>query len=201
MLDTHARKFVQPLLDKVAGAFIKLGFSANGVTILAFVVGLGSAFLLVFACPAVAIATLWLSGLLDAVDGTVARKTGTSSHLGTVMDIVFDRIVEIGILMAFVFINPGLAVHVAIVLCTIIVSMTIFLTVGASTSEAVRKKNTEKKSFYYQVGLTERADGFVMLSIAMFLQAHRGTVLLIFAAMILFTAVQRFVEAVKLLKE
>jgi len=45
MLDTRARKYVQPLLNKVADGFIKMGFTANGVTILAFIIGLIAAVL------------------------------------------------------------------------------------------------------------------------------------------------------------
>jgi len=194
MLDTRARKYVQPLLNKVADGFIKMGFTANGVTILAFIIGLIAAVLVGFRLFIPAVAVLWISGLLDAVDGTVSRKTSTSSPLGTLMDVVFDRIVEIGILMALIIIQPELAVHVAIVNATIILTMVVFLTVGATASVQ------SEKTFYYQPGVAERSEGFVMLSLAILIQNHRAIVLLIFAGMILFTAIQRFVEAVKLFK-
>jgi phosphatidylglycerophosphate synthase len=134
---------------------------------------------------------LWLSGFLDAVDGTIARKTGTSSPLGTLLDIVFDRVVEILQLMALVFVAPELALYVAAVLSCIIISMTIFLTVGAAA------KNNTEKSFYYKAGLAERAEGFIMISLAVLLVKYRSVVLLVFAGMILFTAAQRFIEAIK----
>jgi phosphatidylglycerophosphate synthase len=203
MLDTHARKYVQPALDKTANGFIKLGFSANGVTILAFAVGLMScaALCLKWYWPSVAI--LWISGLFDAVDGTISRKMGTSSPLGALLDVVFDRIVEISILMALIFIQPELALYVAIVLGTIIVSMTIFLTFGAAVKTTPNDKADSKKSdksFYYQAGVAERSEGFIMLSLAIVIFDYRHIVLLVFAGMILFTAVQRFIEAVKYLK-
>jgi len=194
MLDTKARKYAQPLLEKIASLFIKMGVSANAVTVTAFVVGVLSAGLVCLRWLWAAVAVLWVSGLLDAVDGTIARKTGTSSPLGTLMDIVFDRIVEIAMLMALVYIAPELAVHVAVVLSSIIVSMTIFLTVGAAT-----KKESEK-TFYYQPGLAERSEGFIMISLAVLLVPYRSIVLLLFAGIIFFTAIQRFIEAVKLLK-
>jgi phosphatidylglycerophosphate synthase len=194
MLDTHARKYVQPVLDKTANVFIKVGFSANAVTILAFVVGLVSAVLVALRLPVVAVAVLWISGLLDAVDGTISRKTGTSSPLGTLMDVVFDRIVEISVLMALIFIEPELAVYVAIVNATIILTMVVFLTVGATANVK------SEKTFYYQAGVAERSEGFIMLSLAILIHPHRHIVLMIFAGMILFTAIQRFIEAVRLLK-
>jgi len=195
MLDTNARKYVQPLLEKIANLFIRMGVSANFVTIIAFITGVLSAGLVCLRWYWPAVAVLWLSGLLDAVDGTIARKTGTTSPLGTFLDIVFDRIVEILQLMALICIQPGLAFYAAVVLGTIIVSMTIFLTVGAAA------KNSTVKSFYYQTGLAERSEGFIMLSLAVLLEKYRSVVLLVFAGIILFTAVQRFIEAVKLLRD
>jgi len=193
MLDTKARKYIQPLLEKTADLLIKLKITANGATIIAFVIGVLSAGLVCLRMLWPAVAVLWLSGLFDAVDGTIARKTGTSSPLGTLLDIVFDRIVEILMLMALVYIEPELALYVAVVLCSIIVSMTIFLTVGAATAK------TSEKSFYYQPGLAERSEGFIMISLSVLLVQYRNIVLLVFAGIIFFTAIQRFIEAVKLL--
>jgi len=195
MLDTKARKYIQPLLEKTADLFIKIGISANAATVTAFVIGVISAALVCLRLFWPAVAVLWLSGFFDAVDGTIARKTGTSSPLGTLLDIVFDRIVEILMLMALVYIQPELALYVAVVLSSIIISMTIFLTVGAAT-----KKESEK-SFYYQPGLAERSEGFIMISLSVLLANYRSIVLLVFAGIILFTAVQRFIEAIKLLKD
>jgi len=192
VLDTKARKYVQPLLERIANLFIRMGVSANLATVIAFAVGVLSAGMVCLRWYWPAVAVLWLSGLLDAVDGTIARKTNTASPLGTLLDIVFDRIVEILQLMALIYIAPELALYVAVVLSCIIVSMTIFLTVGAAAG------NSTEKSFYYQAGLAERSEGFIMITLAVLLEKYRAIVLLAFAAMILFTAVQRFIEAVRL---
>ena len=194
MLDTNARKYVQPLLDSIANPLIKLRVSANAVTVTAFAIGVLSAAAVCMRWYWPAVALLWFSGLLDAVDGTIARKTGTSDPFGALLDIVFDRIVEILHLMALICIAPELAVYVAVVLSCIIISMTIFLTVGAAA------KNSTKKTFYYQAGLAERSEGFIMISLAVLLADYRIIVLLVFAGMILFTAAQRFIEAIKLLR-
>ena len=37
MLDTHGRKYVEPIIESVANAFINRNISANKVTVLAFV--------------------------------------------------------------------------------------------------------------------------------------------------------------------
>jgi archaetidylinositol phosphate synthase len=196
MLDTKGRKYIQPLFERVAEFAISKDVTANQVTIVAFLVGLIAAFVVCFGSPIVGVALLWLSGFLDALDGTIARKTNSSSGIGTLMDILFDRIVEISMLLAIecMTTSHNIGVYISIVLGAIIISMTIFLTVGALAEKS------GNKSFYYQAGLAERTEGFIMISLAAILPDFREIILGIFAAMILFTAAQRFLEAKKILK-
>ena len=77
---------------------------------------------------------------------------------------------------------------------SIIISMTIFLTTGPLA------ENKGEKTFYYQAGLAERTEGFLMLSLMILLKENAGVVINIFTAMVLFTAFQRFIEAKKILK-
>ncbi|MDO6354061.1 CDP-alcohol phosphatidyltransferase family protein [Caloramator sp. CAR-1] len=190
MLDTRARKFVQPLFDRGANFFINLNFNANGVTILAFLIGLFPSIIISFELSkALAVIALWLSGFLDAVDGTLARKTKSSSNFGTLMDIVFDRLVEISLIISLAIKYSKNPYSFLILACSIILSMTIFLTVGA-----VSEKKGEK-SFYYQAGLMERTEGFIMFTLMIVFNKHVDSIALIFALLIFYTAIQRFKEA------
>ncbi|MBM7615183.1 CDP-alcohol phosphatidyltransferase family protein [Alkaliphilus hydrothermalis] len=195
MLDTRARSFIQPVFEKTADLCIRCKLSANHVTIIALLVGLVPAILLHFGYSAIlAVSILWLSGCLDAVDGTIARKTKASSPFGTIMDITFDRVVEISLLLVLALHyskNPFVFVVLA---ATIIINMTIFLTVGAASDKV------SEKSFYYQPGLTERTEGFIMFSLMILLPNYTDYIALIFAAMILFTSGQRFREAYRFFK-
>lgn len=196
MLDTKGRKYIQPLFEKVAKFTIKRGITANQVTIVAFLVGIIAAIVVCFGNAAVGVALLWISGFLDALDGTIARKTNSSSGIGTLMDILFDRIVEIAMLLAIECMtnSVNIGIYISIVLSAIIISMTVFLTVGALAEKS------GNKSFYYQAGLAERTEGFIMISLAAILPDLREIILLVFAAMMLFTAGQRLLEAKKILK-
>lgn len=195
MLDSKARKIIQPIFDNSATFFIKRNISANQVTLIAFVIGLMPSVLIFFNIPTIiAILVLWLSGFLDAVDGTVARKTKTSSPFGTIMDITFDRLVEISLLIVFAWKYSTNMMVFVLLACSIIISMTIFLTVGAAS------ERVSEKTFYYQAGLAERTEGFIMFSIMAFLPQFIDFIAMIFAAMILFTAVQRFYEAYRFFK-
>jgi archaetidylinositol phosphate synthase len=196
MLDTKGRKYIQPLFEKVANFTIRWGITANQVTIVAFLVGIIAAIVVCFGNAVVGVALLWLSGFLDALDGTIARKTNSSSGIGTLMDILFDRIVEIAMLLAIECMTTSvdIGIYISIVLSAIIISMTVFLTVGALVDKI------GNKSFYYQAGLAERTEGFIMISLAAILPDFREIILVVFAAMMLFTAGQRFLEAKRILK-
>lgn len=193
MLDTHARKFIQPAVDKTADALLKRGATANGVTKIAFVIGVTSGPLIYFDQPLWAVFSLWLSGFLDVVDGTMARKTKPSPW-GTVLDVTFDRIVEISVILGLAFRFPDAGWVLLLLSATIIISMTVFLTVGA----AADKKGM--KSFYYQAGLAERSEGFILFTLMMLFSAHLVLITLIFVTIQLITISQRLLEARRLLK-
>ena len=63
--------------------------------------------------------------------------------------------------------------------------MTVFLTSGALL------ENTGVKSFRYQTGLMERTDGFILFTVMMLLNGYMRYTSFVYAALILFTAVQR----------
>lgn len=193
MLDTHARKYVQPAIVSVAKWSLKEGLSPNLVTILAFVVGLASSGLYVIGEPIIAVLVLWFSGFLDAVDGTMARFTKTSPF-GTVMDITFDRIVEVAIILAIAIRNPEATLFLLVLAGSIIFSMTVFLTVGAVSEKA------GIKSFYYQAGVAERSEGFILFSAMLLFPRFVVWITLLFILVETFTGIQRFFEARRILQ-
>lgn len=194
MLDTHARKYVSPFIESGANFFIKLKLSANDVTTLALILGIISSIFLYFDKNVLAVVILWTSGYLDAVDGAIARKTSTSSSFGTVLDVTFDRVVEIGIILVIGLKFADTRFSLIVLLASILLSMVIFLTVGA-----VSEKNGVK-SFYYQAGMAERSEGFIMFSLIMLSQNYVNIIINIFSIIILITAFQRIYEAKKILK-
>ncbi|MGD7046505.1 CDP-alcohol phosphatidyltransferase family protein [Jeotgalibacillus proteolyticus] len=192
MLDTHARKYVQPVIQRTADRLLKVGLSANQVTVLSFLIGTSSGVLVYFGLPWAAVIALWVSGYLDAVDGSMARAT-KPSPFGTVMDVTFDRIVEISVILGVAFLLPDILWAALLLMASIVVSMTIFLTVG-NVSE-----NNGVKSFRYQAGLAERTEGFIFLTALMIFQEYALWITLAFFAVEVFTAGQRFMEAKRLL--
>ena len=139
----------------------------------------------------IAVTLLWVSGYLDAVDGAMARRSNSSSSFGTLLDIVSDRIVEVSIVLVL-----GLKfvdVRYNLIVLTVCILMTIFLTVGALSE----KKGV--KSFYYQAGVVERSEGFIFFSLMILIPSYLGIITNIFSILIIITAIQRFLEAKRLL--
>lgn len=193
MLDTHGRKYVAPLIKGVANIFIGLHFTANTITKIAFLVGIFSGILAYFEKEILAVIILWISGLLDAVDGEVARSQKDTTAWGTLMDITFDRIVELSIIIGLGLRFPNSRMELLFLSSAIIISMTVFLTVGALSE----KKGM--KSFYYQAGVMERTEGFISFSLMILFNKHLSIITLIYTVLVLFTAFQRLCEAKKIL--
>ncbi|MFB5663973.1 CDP-alcohol phosphatidyltransferase family protein [Alteribacillus sp. HJP-4] len=193
MLDTHARKYVQPLIGKTADGLLRIGLTANQVTGISFIIGAACGPLIFYDLPAAAVVLLWLSGFLDAVDGSMARKTKTSAF-GTVMDVTFDRIVEISVILGLAFRFPDTMWALLLLSVSIIFSITVFLTVGNVSDKS------DMKSFYYQAGLAERTEGFILFSFMIMFPAMLLFFTLLFFAVETFTGIQRMFEAKKILK-
>src|SRR5690242_16362549 len=106
MLDTQARRFVQPALDAIAAACLRARIGANVLTMAGMLVGVAAAAIVAAGHPVAGFVVLWLSGLIDAADGTLARLTH-ATPLGAILDITFDRVVEISMIAALAWLHPG----------------------------------------------------------------------------------------------
>lgn len=195
MLDTHARKYTNRLFSAIAALLLRLGLTPNQVTALAFILGITSGAVLYGEHPMIAVALLWLSGLLDAVDGEMARRSGRNSVRGAQMDIISDRLVELSIVWGLALRRPDCLLPLLGLVSAILISMTVFLTTGMLTP----KKG--KKSFYYQAGLMERTEGFLAFTAMMLFPSALSVLTWIYAGLIGITILQRLIDAHRIIKE
>lgn len=191
MLDTYGRKHINKIMHKISNCLYKKNITANTVTYCALIIGLSAAISLFFNKIIMSIFLLWLSGLLDIIDGELARLGKTSNEQGMLLDIFFDRLVESGILIVIALLSVELRINIIFLFFSILMSMTIFLISGSII------QNTTKKSFYYQPGLMERTEGFIMLTLIIVFQ--NSITINIFTFLVLLTVVQRFIETVRYL--
>lgn len=194
MLDTHARRFVDPLIAALARGLKRLGLSANLVTILAMLLGVAAAAVVAGGSAWIGVGLLWLSGLLDATDGALARMT-QSTPVGAILDITFDRVVEIAMIVALAWDFPEARLLLVILAGTIAIAMSLFLSIGAAL------RNTSVKSFHYPPGLGERTEAFICLSL---MAADSERLILwtwVFEGVMVFTMVQRLRHAMRALAD
>ncbi|MFD2612302.1 CDP-alcohol phosphatidyltransferase family protein [Paenibacillus gansuensis] len=180
MLDTYARHTVQPVIEKGASFLRSAGLSANTVSWAAMLLGVGSGILFVAGFPIAAVSVLWLSGYLDAVDGTMARMTKPSKW-GNILDITFDRIVEGTAIIALLIVHPHDYLPIALNLAAILVTITSFLVTGNVIT------NSGGKGFHYNPGIMERTEAFLFFSLMMLLPSLLQELAWLFFALLLFT--------------
>lgn len=194
MLDRHARHLIQPALDSLARPLHKAGITPDHLTIagLLFGVAAGGTFFLGYRW--VALGLLLASGLLDLLDGSLARLAHKSGAWGGFLDVVSDRMVESAVIISYAFTFPDAAQGLTVLACAIILNLTAFLTVGAV---ATREGG---KEFYYQAGITERAETFIFFILFFTFPEQRQIWIYLFAGLVFITVIQRCVEAARLLK-
>ncbi|MFX0169798.1 MAG: CDP-alcohol phosphatidyltransferase family protein [Candidatus Hodarchaeota archaeon] len=102
------RRVFGPLVKWLAGGFVKLGLGPNSISGLAFLVALGAALVLHLWQWYLAYGGLvFLAGVLDGVDGEVARRTERTSLRGGFVDSMLDRISDLVVLAPFLWtVNP-----------------------------------------------------------------------------------------------
>jgi archaetidylinositol phosphate synthase len=188
MLDTHARPLVEPLINAIARVFHRAGLTANSVTVAAMLVGVGAALCVAVDWVWTGIALLWLSGLLDAADGALARMTGASAF-GAILDITFDRVVEIAMIVALAWGHPAARFMLVILAGAIAVAMSLFLSIAAAM------RNRSVKSFHYAPGLGERTEAFICLTLMIGWSSHLTAWTALFIGVIVYTMGQRLRHA------
>jgi CDP-diacylglycerol--glycerol-3-phosphate 3-phosphatidyltransferase len=104
-------------LDHVANGLVALGISANAITSLCIALGAGAGVLLAFGQFGYAATLMIVASLGDAIDGLVARRSGTVSVGGALLDASGDRYQEFfflgGLAMFFRGSSPALLATLA----------------------------------------------------------------------------------------
>lgn len=178
----YQRLFVDPILPY-------LRIAPNYLTAAALMIGIATLPLLAYGHLYFAAICLLFSGYLDTLDGSLARFRHLSSPVGSVYDIISDRIVEFSVIMGLYFYAPEeRSLLSLLMLGSILVCVTSFLVVGQF------KENQTEKSFYYSPGLMERAEAFIFFLLMILLPSLFSWLAALFTLFVAVTALTRVVE-------
>jgi phosphatidylglycerophosphate synthase len=181
--------YQQTVIDPFLPLLSKL-ISPAQATIVAGILGMIASLFLSLQHLMLATICLVLSGIVDTLDGSLARHSNTTSSFGCALDIFTDRVVECAIIIGLCVIDmPHRTIPSLLMLGSITLCITSFLVVGIFTDN-----QHAEKSFYYSIGLMERFEAFVFF-IAMIWLAHWFAIIAyLFTSLVLVTAFIRLYQ-------
>ncbi|MBB6215517.1 phosphatidylglycerophosphate synthase [Anaerosolibacter carboniphilus] len=186
MIDTRLRGKFQPAFDVMAAKLVKIHLRPNVITWAAFGAGILASASLAMEWMILSILLLWLSGLLDVLDGTVARLTRSASRDGAYMDLILDRMVEAAYILGLAYRFPQAYFAYLLFYIAVIFNFTTFIVAGALF------ENNGAKSMHYDVGIVERTETFLVFTLLALFPSQIFPILMTFNVVIFITGVIRF---------
>lgn len=186
------RPHVQPIIDPVANAGIRIGLTPNSCTVFAFIAAICGGVAFFLGHVLIGFFCVLINSVLDAMDGAIARKIGEAGKKGDFLDHTLDRYADI-CLICGIFAGP---------LCSWEIG--VFALVGVLMSSYMGTQAQAIGVGRYYGGVLGRADRLVLLLLGalatflmpagMFNLTPLAIVLLIFGILGNLTALQRFLH-------
>ncbi len=196
----RVRYIFRPLVRIIAKGFSRLGMTPNMATMMMFFFSILSFISLAFLSNYLLFAILvFTTGILDGVDGAIARMTNQSTKKGGFLDSTMDRISEFNIFMALLlfFWNDSYWI--------IDMKLVIFISFLASIMISYTRSRAE--NFYsgdFNIGLMARSERLFYLVIISLISSffdYFKFFLFIFMWLVILTSMYRFVKFKKYIKE
>lgn len=172
MLDAPIRRHIDPVLDCAGRWLAARGATADGLTVVGFLVGLGAVAALGYGQFQLALALILLNRLADGLDGAVARYSRITDF-GGYIDIVCDFLVYAAVPFGFALADPaGNAMAALFLVLAFVGTSTSFLAFAIMAEKhGIRTNARGAKSFYYLGGLIEGSETMAVF-VAMCLWPH-----------------------------
>lgn len=184
MFDGRWRSTIEEGLKPIGAGLRRTGISADVVTVVGIIMAGFTAAAIGAGQFRLALLLLALTGVPDALDGAVAKASGTASKRGAYFDSVADRFTDF-------LLFGGCAYYLApqgrIVLLP-------FALAGAASLVSYQRAKAESLGFNARGGIMERAERFFALGFALLFDELLVPVLWVMLALTAFTAAQRFVK-------
>ena len=193
MLDRYFISPQEKLLRRPAEWLVRLGVSANMLTITGFLIGLGAVPLIALGQFGPALVAILLNRLLDGLDGAVARLSGPTD-CGAFLDIALDFFFYAAIPFAFVLADPvANGVPGALLLFSFVGTGSSFLAFAViAERRGLTSLSMPKKGLYYLGGLAEGAETIAFLVLVCLLPQLFPLLATLFAGLCFVTALARW---------
>jgi phosphatidylglycerophosphate synthase len=195
MLDRYSLKLIKQPLNAVAKPLVKMGVSADQITVAGFVIGMTSIPLIAFEFYWLAALCILLNRTMDGLDGAVARLS-ESTDRGAYLDIVLDFIFYSGVVFGFALANPE---NNALAASALIFS---FMGTGSSFlafAILAERRNLSSmtypnKGFYYINGITEGTETILFLLAMCIFPAYFVVLAWVFFSLCVITTATRVIS-------
>ena len=186
MLDGRFRVNIEKGLRPVGTSLKNAGVSADHLTALGVVMAGAAAVSIGFGNLSLGLLFLILTGVPDALDGAVAKASGSAGPRGAFFDSVSDRVSDAlllgGVAWYLATTDPGLMVLLPMAV------------LAASMLISYERARAESLGFNAKGGLMERAERLILLGFGLLFEVLLVPVLWIMLVLTLVTAGQRFVK-------
>ena len=190
MFDGNMRNQVDRGLEPIGEALRSMGISADVVTIMGITMSTAAAITIGSGHLAWGLVLMILTGVPDALDGAVAKASGTSSLRGAYFDSVSDRLSDI-------ILFSGVAWYLSDTRDSQIHMLPVAV-MGVGLMISYQRAKAESLGFDAKGGLMERAERFIALGLGLFLGSFDDRLLIVVLwamfALTAATAAQRFVK-------
>jgi CDP-diacylglycerol--glycerol-3-phosphate 3-phosphatidyltransferase len=185
MIDERLRGDVERRLRPVGARAGKARVKADHLTLLGLVMAAATAVAIGAGALRGAVLLLVLAAVPDALDGAVAKATGTASPRGSYFDSVADRVSDALLLGGVAWFLAGDGGHIVLLpMALLAVSMLV----------SYQRAKAESLGFSAKGGIMERAERLIALGLGLLFDSLLVPVLWVMLALTTFTAVQRFVK-------
>ena len=186
MIDERLRGDVEKRLRPVGARAGKARLKADHLTLLGLIMAVATSVAIGTGALRAAVLLLVLTAVPDALDGAVAKATGTASPRGSFFDSVADRVSDALLLggTAWYLADAHGSRWAVLPLAVLAASMLI----------SYERAKAESLGFTAKGGIMERAERLIALGVGLLFDSLLVPILWVMLALTAFTAVQRFVK-------
>lgn len=186
MFDGNWRTAVDKGLMPIGHSLRRTGITADIITIIGITMATVAAITIGAGYLRVGFLFLLLTGIPDALDGAVARASGTGSDRGAFFDSVSDRLTDAllfcGVAWYLASNEPGRIMMLPVA----IMALAMFI--------SYQRAKAESLGFDAKGGIMERAERIIVLALALLFSEFLIPILWVMLVLTAITAVQRFVK-------